>query len=114
MNTEVHGFHWTTAKIDAPLNKTVENREWKVKGVIDVAIEGQFMDRLKTYESFMWLFPRDMLSWIVTEANMVLETHDYHSTTLGEILKFCGVLALMTRFQFRNRAALWKNSGMNK
>ncbi len=45
---------------------------------------------------------------------MVLETHDYHSTTPGEILNFFGVLVLMMRFQFGNRAALWKNSGMNK
>ncbi len=46
MNTEVLGFHWTAAKTDMHLNKTVETREWKVKYVIDAAIEGQFMDRL--------------------------------------------------------------------
>ncbi len=43
MKTEVNGFHWTTANIDAPLNKTVETHEWKVKGIINVAIEGSLL-----------------------------------------------------------------------
>ena len=72
------------------------------------------MDRMTPYEAFMWMFPTDMLNLIVSETNIVLDEYGYSTTTPGEILKFFGVLVLMTRFEFRNRAALWKNTGMNK
>ena len=114
MNTSVHGFNWMPAEVNTPLNGHVLDRAWKVRGEVDTAVEGQFCDSLDPYASFLWMFPHSMLLLIVEETNIVLEEEGLKFTSVGEILKFFGVLVLMTRFEFGSRHTLWHTKGANK
>ena len=41
--------------------------------------------------------------------NMLLPLHDKPPTSIGEVLKWFGVLILITRFEYGNRAELWSH-----
>jgi len=59
------------------------------------------------YDCFMATFPKDQLFWMVPALNISLLANDKHLTTVGELLKWFGVLILNTRFKFGDRASLW-------
>jgi len=58
-------------------------------------------------DCFMACFPKTQLLWMVNRLNEVLLQHNKPPTTMGEVLKIFGVLILITRFEFGNRADLW-------
>jgi len=58
-------------------------------------------------DCFMACFPKSQLIWMVDRLNTKLPHHDKQTTTIGELLKWFGVLILATRFEFGSRADLW-------
>ena len=66
------------------------------------------------YDCFMATFPKDQLIWMVSALNRSLLANDKQITTVGELLKWFGVLILITRFEFGDRASLWSLESHNK
>ena len=60
------------------------------------------------------MFPLRQLSYMVDWTSNVLQEHGRRSTSQGELLRFFGVLIVMTRFKFRSRKELWRNEISNK
>ena len=60
------------------------------------------------------LFPPQQLQLILqlTDNELAIARKNY--TTAGEIVKFFGVMLLVTRFEFGSRASLWSNVTTNK
>ena len=60
------------------------------------------------------LFPPEQLQLIIQLTNNELAMARKNYTTAGEIVKFFGVMLLVTQFEFRSRASLWSNTSTNK
>jgi len=58
-------------------------------------------------DCFMACFPKSQLNWMVDRLSRALLDHHREPTTLGEVLKWFGVLMLITRFEFGLRSDLW-------
>jgi hypothetical protein len=88
-------------------------REWSIRTVVGghalgpKSDTGKLMSRL---DYFLLMFPPDELSLIVTLTNENLVVKGKLGTTHGEVLKFFGVLILVTRFEYSARASLWSNT----
>jgi hypothetical protein len=91
-------------------------RDWTIRTVIGESL-GPRSDTSKSYsrlDYFLFMFPPDQLSTMVTlTSERLLETGKAAITT-GELLKFFGVLLLITRFEFSARASLWSNTAPSK
>ena len=62
---------------------------------------------MTAFDFFMWMFPIKHLALIVQETNIRLRLKNQSCTSSGEVLRFFGVLALMTRCKFSDRRELW-------
>ena len=60
------------------------------------------------------LFPPQQLQLILQLTNNELAMARKNYTTAGEIVKFFGVMLLVTRFEFGSWASLWSNVTTNK
>jgi len=58
----------------------------------------------------MACFPKTQLNWMVSRLNEILPQKHLAPTTMGELLKWFGILILITRFEFGNRAQLWSDT----
>ena len=59
------------------------------------------------------LFPPEQLQLILQLTNNKLAMARKNYTTAGEIVKFFGVMLLVTQFEFGSRASLWSNMSTN-
>ena len=60
------------------------------------------------------VFPPEQLQLILQLTNNELAMARKNNTTAGEIVKFFGVMLLVTRFEFGSRASLWSSTSTNK
>ena len=60
------------------------------------------------------LFPPKQLQLILQLTNNELAMARKNYTTAGEIVKFFGVMLLVTQFEFGSQASLWSNTSTNK
>ena len=60
------------------------------------------------------LFPLEQLQLILQLTNNELAMVKKNNTITGEIVKFFGVMLLVTRFEFGSQASLWSNMSTNK
>ena len=63
---------------------------------------------------FLMLFPPDQLQLILQLTNNELAMARKNYTTAGEIVKFFGLMLLVTWFEFGSQASLWSNTSTNK
>jgi hypothetical protein len=91
-------------------------REWSIRTVIGDSLGpgGDVGKSFSRLDYFLLMFPPEQLAMIValTSENLLLKTKA--ATTPGEVLKFFGVLILVTRFEFTSRASLWSNTAPSK
>ena len=110
-----HEREWTNREVSLPLNGSTAQRPWKVIGPTgDVLIQGNPKYEMEPYDFFMWMFPQDHLTAITELTNVKLEKGNLLRTTAGEILRFFGVLILMSRFEFSSRRSLWSTESVSK
>ena len=107
-----HGVHWNEMQVGDCLNGPVRKRQWKVygPGKVDCIVEGQEYRERPLLDYFLWMFPLEHLNVITTLTSINLERRGRKGTTPGEILKFFGVLVLLTRFEFSRRRDLWRTT----
>ena len=60
------------------------------------------------------LFPPEQLQLVLQLTNNELAMARKNYTTAGDIVKFFGVMLLVTWFEFGSRASLWSNTSTNK
>lgn len=107
-----HERTWTTQNCLTPLNGNIPPKICKVIGYSNQHLTyGRAPRDLSPFECFMSMFPLSHLHVITNLTNIRLENLRLQPVTPGEILKFFGMLVLMTRFSFSNRRDLWKESG---
>lgn len=97
------------------LNGMIPPRRWKVIGPIDEIISrGHGPSQMQPMDYFMWMFPQEHLALMVSYTNDAMQSRGLRLTTRGEILKFFGVLILMTRIEFGSRRSLWSSQLSSK
>ena len=99
-----------------PVNGNYHSRNWAVKTRMGYML-GRGGDNQNSYsrlEYFLMLFPPQQLQLILQLTNNELAIARKNYTTAGEIVKFFGVMLLVTRFEFGSRASLWSNVTTNK
>jgi hypothetical protein len=103
---------------DPPLNGNVPFRQWSVRNMVgDVLYPGgpnSEDDHMSPLDYFILMFPPKQLSAIVRLTNAELHLRDLQATTTGEILKWFGIIILMTKFEFGKRASLWSTDCTDK
>lgn len=110
-----HGVIWKPQNITQPINGAVSQRPWTVRTAKGTSIaQGSAPIDMRPIEYFYSMFPLTHLASIVLLTDKVLEDSQKQSCTAGEILKFFGVMLLMTRFKFSKRRDLWKRTRANK
>ena len=75
---------------------------------------GDHQNSYSCLEYFLMLFPPEQLQLILQLTNNELAMARKNYTTAGEIVKFFGVMLLVTQFEFGSRASLWSNVTTNK
>jgi hypothetical protein len=116
--TTAHATAWyeDLEALQMSMGGNVAFREWSIRTVVGHSL-GPGGDNRKSFsrlDYFLLMFPPDQLATIVTltSENLLLKTKT--PTTPGEVLKFFGVLILVTRFEFSSRASLWSNTAPSK
>ena len=110
----VHDQEWF---VDDPAMKLSVNgnyhfRNWAIKTRMGYML-GQGGDHQNSYshlEYCLMLFPPEQLQLILQLTNNELAMARKNYTMTGKIIKFFGVMLLVTRFEFGSRASLWSNT----
>ena len=62
----------------------------------------------------MWMFSQEHLALMVSYTNDAMQSRGLRLITIGEMLKFFGVLILMNRIEFSSRRSHWSSQGSRK
>jgi hypothetical protein len=68
----------------------------------------------RVFEYFLMSFPPEQLSVMLRLTNIALLADQRQVTTKGELLKYFGVMILITRYEFTSRASLWSTTAPSK
>ena len=114
----VHDQEWFVddPAMKLPVNGNYHFRNWAIKTRMGYML-GQGGDHQNSYsclEYFFMLFPPEQLQLILQLTNNELAMARKNYTMAGEIVKFFGVMLLVTWFEFGSRASLWINMSTNK
>ena len=114
----VHDQEWfvDNPATKLPLNGNYHSRNRAVKTSMGYML-GRGGDHQNSYsclEYFLMLFPPEQLQLILQLTNNELAMARKNYTMAGEIVKFFGVVLLVTLFEFGSRASLWSNMTTNK
>jgi Transposase IS4 len=114
----VHEMDWFDDDTTSyPTNGSFPRRTWK--------LFCQYTDReftpgcdpegkISVLEFFMAVFPKEQLKKMVEETSDALRVNGHPKLTKGELLKWFGVLLLVTRFEFGERKELWSTTSRCK
>jgi Transposase IS4 len=103
----VHGTQWIRGNDELPVNDPVQYRPWALRtppGEMLSAAGG--ISERSALDLFLHMFPPWQLQEMRRLTNRELQGKGKTPTTPGEILKYLGLLLLMTRFEFGVRATL--------
>ena len=106
-----HNREWFDGEVELPTNGPFTRKTWKLTcqytgkeftpGCDSAARE------LTALEFFMAVFPSSQLNLMVEATSVQLVAEGGARTTKGEVLKWLGILLLITRFEFGDRRSLW-------
>ena len=96
-----------------PVNGNYHFHNWAIKTRMGY-MDRDHQNSYSCLEYFLILFPPEQLQLILQLTNNELAMVRKNYTMAGEIVKFFGVLLLVTRFEFGSRASLWSNMSTNK
>ena len=116
--TSSHDVDWyDDGSTTFPTNGPFPRRTWK--------LHCQYTDReftpgcdpeskIEAIEFFMALFPKEQLKMMVEKTSEKLQSNGHPKLTKGELLKWFGVLLLITRYEFGERKELWNTEARCK
>ena len=106
-----HGNRWNEADVNDPISGSIPHKHWWVSLITGARImEGYEVNGLSPYDYFMWMFPISRLREIITYIKIRFAQIGKTNTASTEILKFFGVMILLTRFEFGSRRHVWLTS----
>ena len=115
--TIAHNREWFEGDTELPTNGPFTYKTWK----FTCQYTGQEFTpgcdpgkETKAFDFFMTVFPASQLRLMVDETSTKLAASGQPKTTKGEILKWLGILLLITRFEFGNRRDLWAEKSSSK
>jgi hypothetical protein len=113
---DVHGYHWKREDVQAPIGGPLRRRQWMltVPGGRDITQNGDFLNERPIIEYFLALLPIAHLNVMVELTNENLLKAKQRLTRPSEILRFFGLMILMTRFKFGKRESLWSSTQVSK
>ena len=99
-----------------PVNGNYHIRHWAIKTRMGYMLRhgGDHQHSYSRLEYFLMLFPPEQLQLILQLTNNELAMARKMYTMAGEIVKFFGVMLLVTQFEFGSRSSLWSNVTTNK
>ena len=99
-----------------PVNGNYHFCNWAIKTRMGYMLRqgGDHQNSYSHLEYFLMLFSPEQLQLIVQLTNIELAMVRKNYTTAGEIVKFFGVMLLVTQFEFGSWASLWSNMSTNK
>ena len=65
--------------------------------------------RMSRFDFFLLMFTPSQLAQCCLSTNIAFRRNGIKETTTGEVLKYFGILILLTKFEFNNRSDLWSN-----
>ena len=107
-----HGREWIDGNTELPTNGGFIRKSWKFvcqytgKEFTPGCDPEKEVDVL---DFFMAIFPKKQLQCMIEETNKRLVKGGHPKLTKGELLKWFGILLLITRFEYGERAQLWSN-----
>ena len=113
-----HGVDWyVDANSELPVNGAFVRKTWKVTDQYtgqDYTPGCDSNKELRPIDFFMAVFPKKQLSMMVEKTSERLVVAGKPRLTKGELLKWFGVLILITRFEFGERDHLWRETSTCK
>jgi len=112
-----HGVLWFNVEncpVLIPGIKKIGFRQWAVKNIFGDRVYPGVDIRLSRMDAFMMMFPSQQLSLMVELLNEQFTSKRLKAVTAGELIKFFGVLVLMTRVKVNVRRDLWKTTRDSK
>lgn len=110
-----HGLDWYKEEVWNPIGGAAPRRFWSVRTAGgEVIREGGGIRGLTPFDCFMTMFPSTHLQDMQKLTTEKLLKEGTSGTTVSEILRFFGVLILMTRFEFSRKQDLWRTTRHNK
>ena len=113
-----HGVDWyVDANSELPVNGAFVRKTWKVTDQYtgqDYTPGCDSNKELRPIDFFMAVFPKKQLSMMVEKTSERLAVAGKPRLTKGELLKWFGVLILITRFEFGERDRLWRETSTCK
>ena len=85
-------------------------RQWAVKDAFGEKVYPGTNGNLSRLDAFMMMFPREQFNAMIAMTNSNLDKEGLARTTLGELVKFIGIIIMMTRVKMRGRRDLWNTS----
>ena len=114
----VHDQEWfvNDPAMKLPVNGNYHFCNWAIKTRMGYMLRqgGDHQNSYSRLEYFLMLFPPEQLQLILQLTNIELAMARKNYTTAGEIVKFFGVMLLVTWFEFGSQASLWSNTSTNK
>ena len=114
----VHDQEWFVddPAMKLPVNGNYNSCNWAVKTRMGYMLGqgGDHQNSCSCLEYFLMLFPPEQLQLILQLTNNELAMARKNYTMAGEIVKFFGVMLLVTQFEFESQASLWSNVTTNK
>ena len=113
-----HGVTWrvdnTIAMSD--IAGTPQPRQWRIKDAVgDYFVDGCDVNGSRSrLDYFLMVFPPEELTLIQRLTSDQLLAIGREGITQGELLRFFGILLLITRFEFTSRASLWSATAPSK
>jgi Transposase IS4 len=111
------GSEWYEGDTELPTNGPFVKKTWKLTDQYSGTEYTPGCDPNKTIsplDFFMAVFPKEQLSYMMEKTNEGLVVNGHSRLTKGELLKFFGILILITRFEFGQRASLWATTSRCK
>ena len=115
-----HDCQWFEGDTELPTNGPFTRRTWRLTCQYTGREFTPGCDRdnkdVKIIDYFMAVFPSKQLKLMVDETNLKLTTalRPHPRTTKGEVLKWMGILLLITRFEFGDKRDLWSTKPSSK
>jgi Transposase IS4 len=117
---ECHDRKWFEGNTEAVVNGKHSSKAWKLEDQYGRGFEfTPGCDRgpkpkYTALDYFLAVFPKQQLQDMQERTSKELEDNGLQPTSVGELLKFMGVLILITRFEFGARASLWSTVARNR
>ena len=112
-----HNRQWFEGETELPTNGPFTRRTWKLTCQYtgkEFTPGCDTVRSMKPIDYFLAVFPKAQLKLMVEETSKKLVEAGKPKVTKGEILKWLGILLLITRFEFGDRRDLWSTRPSSK